>query len=132
MLKVKPFAYGCFGVFLLALAYHLVSTNADAQAGTQQWFLSGLPGSTPEIITSSGDQWRYVPGVGWLNDLPNIFGAVPGGREVVSALPGQVVTSSGEVWYQGGHNPWTNAGVPPLGPTAATPMRWGQLKAKYR
>lgn len=130
----RKFFYVCAGLLCLMLAYHLGARNATAQAGTG-WFISGVGSGSAYVTTASGDVWRYVPGIGWLNDLGNIFGAESGGRSIVSLIPGEVVTSTGEVWFSSGGVPygqWINAGVPPLGPTSAQQETWGALKGRYR
>ncbi len=132
MKRAKAFFYVCAGVFLLALSFHLGATSARGQGGGTGWFVEGSYGGSCYVVTASGDWWRYVPGLGWLNDLGNIFGGASGARTIVSLLPGIALTSNGEVWYGGNGGTWTNAGVPPLGPTPSTHESWGQLKAKYR
>ena len=133
MRRTKAFLSVCTGVFLLALSFHLGATSARGQVGGTGWFISGVNGGGGWATKASGDVWRYVPGIGWLNDIGNIFGGASGGRVIVSLLPGEAVTSAGEVWYGTVNGvPWVNAGVPPLGPTPEAQQTWGQLKAQYR
>lgn len=133
MIRAKGFFLVCAGIFLLAASYHLGASNARSEIAATGWFPLGQSGGVPYAVTASGDQWRYVPGYGWLNDSGNVFGSATGGRTIVSVIPGEAVTSSGEVWYGGiGSQPWMNAGVPPLGPTAAQRATFGQVKARYR
>ncbi len=118
----KRFFYICAGVFLLALSFHLGATSARGQVGGTGWFISGVNGGIPWVTTASGDVWRYIPSYGWLNDTGNIFGGASGGRMIVSLLPGEAVTSTGEVWYGTVNGvPWANASVPP--PSARPPPR---------
>ncbi len=132
MQRVRAFFYVCAGIFLLALSYHLGATNARGQVGGTGWFISGVSGGIPWVTTASGDVWRYVPGNGWLSS-PNIFGGASSGQTIVALVPGEAVTSTGEVWYGTVNGaPWANAGAPPLGPTPAALPTWGQLKAQYR
>ncbi len=129
----RAFSFVCAGLFMLVLSAEFRATGAQGQATGAGWFTAGTDiGGTPYVLTASGDWWRYLPGYGWLSDLGNIFGATSGGRTIVSVLPGEVVTSTGEVWYGGlGARPWTNAGVPPLGATPVGQPSWGQVKARY-
>lgn len=132
MRKAGSFFFVCAGIFLLALAYHLGAASARGDIGGTGWFIAGTDGyGSGYAVTASGDYWRYVPGLGWRSDIGNIFGGAGGGRTIVSLVPGMAVTSSGEVWYGGTGGPWVNAGVPPLGPTAAQNISIGQLKARY-
>jgi len=132
MQRAKAFFFVCAGMLLLVLSFHLGATSARGQVSGTGWFISGLNGGSPMVMTASGDVWRYIPGIGWLNDLGNIFGAASGGRTIVSLLPGEAVTSTGEVWYSGGTWLWTNAGAPPLGPTPVHQETWGAVKSRYR
>lgn len=132
MQRARAFFFACAGIFLLALSFHLGATSARGQVGGTGWFIAGNNGG-PFVLTASGDSWRYIPGYGWLNDLGNIFGGASAGRTIVSVLPGEVATSTGEVWYGTVvAGTWTNAGVPPVGPTPARQESFGQLKAQYR
>lgn len=128
----KRFFYVCAGLFLLAGAYAMGARSSQADSGDPEWFIEG--GTAPSgayVVTASGEWWRYVPSVGWLNDVGNIFGGASG-RTIVNLVPGAALTSTGEVWYgnQTGGT-WTNAGSPPIGPTPTTQASWGQIKARY-
>jgi hypothetical protein len=125
--------FSCAVVLCLALAFHLIGTRASAQVGGPGWFLAGTDlGGSPYAVTDSGQWWRYVPSYGWLSDVGNLFGSAAGSRVIVSVAPGMALTSNGEVWYGGVGGVWQNAGVPPLGPTAAKQETWGSVKARYR
>jgi len=132
MVKARTFFHVAAGLFLLALSFQLGATSARGQVGGTGWFIEGPSYGSCYVVTASGDWWRYAPGLGWLNDVGNIFGGASGARTVVSLLPGMALTSNGEVWYGGEGGTWTNAGAPPLGPTPVHQRTWGAVKARYR
>ncbi len=127
----KKFFLVCAGICLLALSFHLGATNARGQSGPG-WFIEGTSYGSMYVLTSSGEWWRYIPGLGWRNDVGNVFGSTTG-RTLVAVLPGVGLTSNGEVWFGGDQGgTWQNAGSPPLGPTPLVQQTWGSVKARYR
>jgi hypothetical protein len=131
MQRAKAFFFVCAGLCLLALSFHLGARSARAQAPGPGWFFAGAYAGSTYITTTTGDTWAYN-GATWSGPW-NIFGGAS--RTIVSMVPGEALTSTGEVWYNNSTyaiGTFTNAGVPPIGPTPAKQASFGALKAKYR
>lgn len=118
-MKARAFFYGCAGLFLLALSYHLGAGRAGAQAAAFRVLNAG--GTL--VIEYEGAIYSFT-GSGW---------AVPSSLPPGSLLAGDggtFITTEGITWRADGGGGWTSYNLP--GGTPATRETWGALKSRYR
>jgi hypothetical protein len=134
----KKFMYVCFGILVLAVAFHLGARLGEAgyvdntSGGIVAIFSSGAG----YVLLDNGEVWHLETSANtWVFDADMTSRLADSGVPVSDMKfiwnESWFVTQSNELWkhdYLG----WHNCGSPPGGATLTETTTWGKIKAEFK
>ena len=132
---MKRFAYGCFGVLCLAIAFHLGALSTGASfvdhSSTGIVAASKFYGNRVEVLDEDGVVWWVYDTGTWTNQsyeqLPVPVSHVK--FWCMGTSSATLVTVDDHVWFNLGDT-WTDCGAWPGG-SSVQPRSWGSIKAEF-